>query len=392
MTSHPSAHHTPAEWRAKAAMLAAIAALGAVTIPAAAASAAPAAAVLAGLTIHEHHIPVASGNARTTVPSLAQAAGQARPARYRYQTVALPGYPSVYVNGISDSGTYAGEACKDRDCTKLALFAASPAGKITFYALPFANYSPTGPFNASATGMDNAGDVVGAYTDAKGGLHGFVRMASGVLAEINDPLAADIPGGGTVADGISPDGSIIVGFYVGKAEVEHGFLLRDGRFGTYDVPGAVGTVVSFDNDGEFGGSYVAADGVARGFYVIHGRLHTIGAPAEPGARHPAVTVSAADAEGTVFGYVDSANLPGYGFAYANGRYTTFRDPNQAGAGPQAGTVIYNANSDGVVVGAYTYTNGTAEQLPYAEGFIARPDGSVHRARHRGWASLSARGR
>lgn len=72
--------------------------------------------------------------------------------------------------------------------------------------------------------------------------------------------------------------------------------------------------------------------------------------------------------------MDSANLAGYGFAYANGRYATFRDPNQAGTGPQAGTVIYSANSDGVVAGAYTYTNGTAQQLPYAEGFIARPDG------------------
>jgi hypothetical protein len=305
-------------------------------------------------------------------PSLAPAAGQAQPARYQYQTVAVPGYPSVYLNGISDSGAYAGEGCKDRDCTKVALFVASPAGKITFYTLPFANYSPTGPFNATATGMDNAGDVVGGYTDASGGYHGYLRSASGVLTEINDPLAA---AGGTIADGISPDGSVIVGFYLDSAQVMHGFLLRDGTFTTYDVPGAQGTVVGFFNHGEFGGTYVAADGLSRGFYVINGTLHTIGAPAEPGARDLALTLSAVDAEGVAFGYVDSANLPGYGFAYANGRYTTFRDPNQAGTGPQAGTVIYSANSDGVVVGAYTYTNGTAKQLPYAEGLIARPDGS-----------------
>ena len=44
MTSTPPAHHTPARWRAKAAVLAAtaIAAVGAATIPAVAASAAPA--------------------------------------------------------------------------------------------------------------------------------------------------------------------------------------------------------------------------------------------------------------------------------------------------------------------------------------------------------------
>jgi uncharacterized membrane protein len=378
MTSTSPTHHPPARWRAKAAALAAtaIAAAGTATIPALAASAAPATAVLSGPAVHEQQalnqdIASAAGNLHATAirsPVLAL------PAHYRYQTITLPGYPSVYVNGISDSGGYAGEGCKDRNCTKVALFAASPAGKTTFYTLPFHNYSPAGPFNATATGMDNAGDIVGGYTDANGGFHGFVRKASGALTQINDPRAA---AGGTAADGISPDGSVITGFYFDKAEVMHGFLLRDGAFTTYDMPGAQGTVVGFDNHGEFGGTYVAAGGTSRGFYVIHGRLHTLRPPAQPGARHPALTLSAVDTDGTLFGYVTSANLPGYGIAYAKGTYTTFQDPNQAGAGPQAGTVIYSANSDGAVAGAYTYTNGTANQLPYAHGFIARPDRSPH---------------
>jgi uncharacterized membrane protein len=347
MTSTPVTLHTPGRWSAKAAALTAIAiaAAWAATVPAAA--------------------------------SAALAAGQPLPARYHYQTITLPGYPSVYVNGISASGGYAGEGCKDRNCTKVALFAASPAGKITFYTLPFTNYTPTGPFNTTATGMDNAGGIVGAYTDAQGGFHGFVRSANGALAQINDPQAA---AGGTVADGISPDGSVIVGFYLDKAGTPHGFLLRDGTFSTYDVPGAQGTVMAFDNHGEPGGTYIAANGASRGFYLIHGKLHTLRAPAESGARHPGVTLSAVDTGGTLFGYVTSANLPGYGIAYANGRYTTFRDPNQAGTGPQAGTVIYSANSNGAVAGAYTYTNGTPTQFPYAKGFIARPDRSPHPAR------------
>jgi hypothetical protein len=356
MTSTPPTRHTPARWPAKAAVLAAaaIAAAAAATVPAVAASAAPA-----------------------TAAGQAPAAGQPPPARYRYQTITVPGYPSVYLNGISDAGGYAGEACTARNCTTVKLFAATPAGTITFYTLPFANYSPTGPFNTTATGMDNAGDIVGAYTGTGGGYHGYQRTASGALTQINDPRAA---AGGTVADGISPDGSVITGFYVGKAGVMHGFLLRGGRFTTYDVPGAAGTVVGFANHAEFGGTYYTASGAARGFYVTGGHLHTLKTPAEPGARHPALVLSDADAAGTLFGYVDSANLPGYGIGYAHGRYTTFRDPHQAGTGPQAGTVIYSANADGVVAGAYTYTNGTAKHLPYAKGFIARPDGSSHRVR------------
>jgi uncharacterized membrane protein len=214
--------------------------------------------------------------------------------------------------------------------------------------------------------------VVGAYTGPHGSLHGFVRRASGTLTQINDPRAG---GGGTAADGISPDGTVITGFYAGKAGAVHGFLLRGGAFTTYDVPGAAGTVVAFADHGKFGGSYFTADGLSRGFYVIGGKLHTLRPPAQPGARHPALTLSAVDAGGTLFGYATSANLPGYGIAYAHGRYTTFRDPHQAGTGPQAGTVIYSANPDGAVAGAYTYTNGTAKQLPYAKGFIARPDSS-----------------
>jgi uncharacterized membrane protein len=381
MTSTPPTDRTPARWRAKAAVLAAIAvaAAGAATIPAATAIAAPATVGLSGPAVREQQalnqdIAIAVGHIHTAGIS---SPVSAPPARYHYQTITVPGYRSVYLNGISDAGGYAGEACKNRNCTTVALFTASPAGTITFYTLPFANYHPAGPFNTTATGMDNAGDVVGAYTGTGGTLHGYVRKASGALIQINDPRAG---AGGTVADGISPDGSVITGFYAGKTGVMHGFLLRDGRFTTYDVPGAAGTVVGFDNHCEFGGTYIAADGASRGFYVIGGRLRTLAAPAEPGARHPALILSDADTGGTLFGYVDSANLPGYGVGYAHGRYTTFRDPNQAGTGPQAGTVIYSANSDGVVAGAYTYTSGTAKQLPYAHGFIARPDRSAHRAR------------
>jgi hypothetical protein len=376
MTSTPPTRHTPARWPATAGVLAVAALAAAAATTPAAASAAPATAARPEPAVHHQHGPSQDTATATVHPTAVGAPVLARPARYHYQTITVPGYPSTYVNGISDSGVYAGEACKERNCTTVALFVASAAGKITFYTLP-SNYSPTGDFNATATGISNAGDVVGAYTGAHGALHGFVRKASGTLTQINDPAAGP---GGTVADGISPNGTVITGFYVGKAGVPHGFLLRHRTFTTYDVPGAAGTVVAFDTPAEFGGTYYTATGASRGFYVRHGTLHTLRAPAQPGAKHPVLILSAVDAAGTLFGYVDSANLPGYGIAYAHGTYTTFRDPNEAGTGPQAGTVIYSANTDGVVVGAYTYTGGTTKHFPYANGFIARPDRSPHHAR------------
>ncbi len=145
-------------------------------------------------------------------------------------------------------------------------------------------------------------------------------------------------------------------------------------------PAPPGTVVGFDNPGEFGGTYFAANGLSRGFYVIHGRLHTLRAPASParGTRPSSCPpwTPAAPCSGTR----PLPTCPATGSPTLTARYTTFRDPHQAGTGPQAGTVIYSANSDGVVAGAYTYTDGTAKQFPYAHGFIARPDGPAHSAR------------
>jgi hypothetical protein len=48
------------------------------------------------------------------------------------------------------------------------------------------------------TAVDNADDVAGGYTDAKGGLHGFVRRASGVLSRAQTAAKARIASAGTV--------------------------------------------------------------------------------------------------------------------------------------------------------------------------------------------------
>lgn len=82
--------------------------------------------------------------------------------------------------------------------------------------------------------------------------HGFERFATGRQIVIDDPAAADASGAGTIPEGISFDGSAIVGNYAAPEGAPEGFILRGGTFTTYDVPKAAVTVVAFDNYGTFG--------------------------------------------------------------------------------------------------------------------------------------------
>jgi probable HAF family extracellular repeat protein len=76
----------------------------------------------------------------------------------------------------------------------------------------------------------------------------------------------DVPGSTlTIASGISNAGQI-VGQYDDAGGRTHGFLLSDGVYTTFDVPGATSTfIASINNSGQFAGTYVDDAGVTHGF-------------------------------------------------------------------------------------------------------------------------------
>ena len=238
-----------------------------------------------------------------------------------------------------------------------------PAGQLTFFTIPFADFSPTAPY--LPVGIDDRGDVDGQYTDPRGAIHGYLRSADGATwTKIDDPLAAETSGAGTVPESISPLGSVIVGYYLDSANMQHGFLYRDGAFTTYDVPGASATAVNFYHEGEFGGYYISTNGASHAFYVPDGTLQTIQAPGLPNpANGEGAALVAMSQDGTFFGD-EFSQQPIFGFAYANGRYTTIRDPHQVGTTGADGTEVANANLNGVAVGNYTYTASTSTQPGY----------------------------
>jgi YD repeat-containing protein len=297
------------------------------------------------------------------------------PVRYSYKTVTIQGRARSELNGINASGAYVGEGLNST-YTAIKLFVASPSGSLTFYKLPFKNLSTTAAFYESASGIDDAGDVVGIWTDTDGRTHGFMRQADGKITEINDPSASDVRNAGTAIEGVSANGKVIVGAYYDSKLALHGFLLEGGKFITYDVPGAADTELTLYDHGTYGGYYVSSTGAQFGFYVKCGKLYTVAAPGEA---HPpkgfGTELTGISADGTLFGDVFPAGKPIHAFSLADGAYSTIKDPSQVGPTDLDGTAVTSANSAAVAVGGYTYTNGTSKVGGLVTGFIATPSTS-----------------
>jgi uncharacterized membrane protein len=66
-------------------------------------------------------------------------------------------------------------------------------------------------------------------TDFMASMHGFVRTAEGYTA---------IDVAASMNNGATPDGSTVVGLYTDMMAMDHGFLIEDGEFTPFDVPGS----------------------------------------------------------------------------------------------------------------------------------------------------------
>ncbi len=95
--------------------------------------------------------------------------------------------------------------------------------------------------NSQATGINNAGKVVGFYMPTSATSVGFLNV--GVAISKIDPFLSSF----TQALGINNKDEI-VGFYVDANGVQHGYTDFGGTFFTFDVPGASSVTVNGVND------------------------------------------------------------------------------------------------------------------------------------------------
>lgn len=122
-----------------------------------------------------------------------------------------------------------------------------------------------------ARSINDAGQILGIYSDPRNGLHGFL-LSEGVFTTIDFPEAKS-----TAASGINNAGQI-VGSYSDVNGVSHGFLLSGGVFTTIDFPGALNSYAAgLNNTGHIvGGSFVNDD--YRAFLFTSGTFTSIEYP------------------------------------------------------------------------------------------------------------------
>ncbi len=87
--------------------------------------------------------------------------------------------------------------------------------------------NPPGSHYSFAFGLSNKGLVVGSFVNAKNVYEGFIYDGS-TYKEISESRYL------TQANGVN-DNNIVVGDYIGKDQLTHGFFLRDGQFTSYDL-------------------------------------------------------------------------------------------------------------------------------------------------------------
>jgi uncharacterized membrane protein len=198
-----------------------------------------------------------------------------------------------------------------------------------------------------ATGVDDAGDIVGTYLDAAGtALHGFLWQAGAFTT-------LDIPGAGsTDLNGINNRGQIVA-FATAKeaGQASGGFLFEDGAFAPITVPG--------QPDAFLGPQGINDEGVIvgvsgnQGFVLESGELTLIDNPFSSFQIRP----NDVNAAGQVVGSVVPAQRTGAGFVLEGGEITLFGPPVPPGQPP--GWNLSGINDAGEIVGNSVNNGGSA---------------------------------
>jgi YVTN family beta-propeller protein len=195
-------------------------------------------------------------------------------------------------------------------------------------------------------GINNAGQMVGSYADAKNVTHGFL-LSGGVFTTINFPGATF-----TQAAGINNVGEI-VGSYTDSQGIGHGFLFSRGTFTSITDPAfaCCATYVSAITDsGVIVGTGTDANGSQNGFELINGTFTTLDFPNSNFTELTDIPFQNSTIVGTYSN--DYPTGPLQGLTYSNGQFGTF---NVTGA---TNTVLNGIADGGQVVGNYSTSDAS----------------------------------
>jgi hypothetical protein len=178
-----------------------------------------------------------------------------------FTTVDRPGTAFNQLLGINRSGTTAAGYSSTDPAGAINQKALTVAGGPSFASPTFTDINALLPanFNSQATGVNDAGNVVGFYLPTATTSIGFLDQ-NGIISPI-DPFGSTF----TQALGISNNGEI-VGFETDAMGVQHGYIDIGGVFSVFDPPGSVSTTINgVNNLGQIAGFFTDNAGNVIGF-------------------------------------------------------------------------------------------------------------------------------
>jgi uncharacterized membrane protein len=255
-----------------------------------------------------------------------------------FQNLNLAGVFSSAATGINDVGALVGAFSPGLR---------TPSQPFLFFQGSFVPFAFPGSIAGGASDINNQSQIVGSYIDAAGREHGFF-VHSGAFQTI------DAPGtnAGTRLTGINNNGDI-VGGVLDASGGERAFLLHHGKFFFFSFPGAVVTeAASINVQSLIVGTYrdSVVGGVIHGFTVQNGAFSTIDFPGAVDA-----FPSKVNDRGDIVGSYDGSDFNQHGFVLTAGKFITIDKPVEPNA-TQPQTNILGVNNVSQIVGGFSDSN------------------------------------
>ena len=171
-----------------------------------------------------------------------------------------PGGTAIAMYGINSAGAAVGWCTLTSSGYPVGLIYAK--GKLTEFSVPNA-------LETEATGINDKGDIVGAFFDTGGAEHGFLLHAKKYTQ-------LDVPGDtSTVAWGITNKGQITV-YAVNSSGFLDAFLLTGKKYKNIDVPNSEDTYAHTPNNkGDIDGTYIDSTGAEKGWLLHGGKYYDV---------------------------------------------------------------------------------------------------------------------
>ena len=197
----------------------------------------------------------------------------------------------------------------------------------------------------AAFGVNDRGQIVGAFDDTAGIRRGFL-VDDGIITEITRPDGAAAP-----ALGINGRGQIVGGF-VDAGGVTHGYLLDKRVFTQIDFPSSTATEAQgINNRGQIVGSFADANGAVHNFLLDNGAFSQIDFPGAASNPTDAGNAIGINDRGQIVSQFRDAGGVFHGFLLENNIFTQFDAPDATGTG------AVGINDRGQIVGAFGDAGG-----------------------------------